>query len=120
MGWTFLLSRRRWAPVGPGKEQPIARGRLAQPKDRRGGGACVRSLSLFLTCTYRLAFMRQLLSGACSIGRGSPTALLRPCSEKSLDMVQYALVIIRSLQRRPNLTQLSRIADHALWRPREQ
>jgi hypothetical protein len=81
MGWTFLLSRKRWAPVGPGKEQPIARGRLAQPKDRRGGGACVRSLSRFLTCAYRLAFMRQLLSGACSICRGSPTALLRPYGE---------------------------------------
>jgi hypothetical protein len=50
----------------------------------------------------------------------SASALIRPCSEKSLDTVQYALVVIRSLQRRPKLTQLSRIADHTLWRPREQ
>jgi hypothetical protein len=50
----------------------------------------------------------------------SPSILLSPSSEKPLDAVQYALVVVRPFQRRPDLAQLSRIANSALWGRREQ
>ena len=49
----------------------------------------------------------------------APT-LLRPSGEKMLDAIQYVLVVVRLLQGRPDLTQLSRVPHCALRRPCEQ
>jgi hypothetical protein len=46
----------------------------------------------------------------------SPSALLRPSGEKTLDAVQHDLVVIGLHEQRPRLTQLSRILDRAPWR----
>jgi hypothetical protein len=50
----------------------------------------------------------------------SPSALLRPSGEKTLDAVQHDLVVIGLHEQRPRLTQLSRILDCAPWRSRKQ
>ena len=47
-----------------------------------------------------LGLLRQ--RGALTLLR-SPAALLRPSREKPLDAMQYALVVVRPLQRRPDL-----------------